>query len=169
MHEWQYILLVILLVICGITDILYKKVYNIIVFPAITLGIIMNYTFNGISGLKDSLLCLLIIGVLFFILFVWGAVGAGDAKLMMAISAIVGLHYIFDFTVYSVLAGGIMANVIIIKEKIFIQSWKHVLQFFLFLIPKLKLKRVPLKKQDSISFPFAYGISIGSLFYLLFI
>ncbi|HEC92294.1 MAG TPA: prepilin peptidase [Candidatus Atribacteria bacterium] len=132
MNEPKYILLISILLICGITDILYKKIYNIITFPAIVLGIIMNYTYNGIPGLIGSMIGLFIAGIIFFMLFIWGAIGAGDAKLMIAIGAIVCVNYIFDFILCSVIVGGIMANIIAIKNKRFVQSWKNVFKFFLF-------------------------------------
>jgi len=168
MEEQKIIILLIILTISGITDILKGKIYNIITFPGIIMGIALGYYYNGVTGLLTSFGGFGVAGLIFIVLYIWGGFGAGDVKLMMAIGAIVGIKFIFDFIFYSAIAGGIIANIVIIKNKRFVQSWKNVLRFFLFLIPKWHLKSVPLRKENSISIPFGYAISIGSLLYILF-
>ncbi len=166
MNQYQILLLVTILLISGITDILFGKIYNFITFPAIVLGLAMSFQFQGTPGLIGSFIGLVICTAIFMVLYAWGGFGAGDAKLMMAIGAIVGYELIWDFILYSAIAGGIMANVVIIKNKRFLQTWKHVLRFFLFLIPKYKFKSEPLKKEDSLVIPYGYAISMGSLVFL---
>ena len=169
MNPYQILFLVIILLICGITDILSGKIYNFITFPGIVMGLALNYHYHGTQGLIMSFLGLLISTVIFMILYIWGGFGAGDVKLMMVIGAIVGYKLIFDFILYSAIAGGIMANIVIIKNRQFLQTWKHVLRFFLFFIPGYHLKSEPLKKKHSFVIPYGCAISIGSLIYLYFI
>ncbi len=168
MNEYKILFLIIVLVISGITDILKGKIYNFVTFPGIVMGIAINWYYNSYSGLILSLSGLLISSVIFIILFMWGGFGAGDVKLMMAVGAIAGYKIIFDLILYSAVAGGIMANVVIIKNRCFLRTWTNVLRFFLFLIPGYKLKPEPLKKKNSIVLPYGYAISIGSLVYLYF-
>lgn len=162
----KIILLLVLMIICGVTDIWNRKIYNFITFPFIIMGLLVNFYLNGYSGLLSSAGALGICFVLFIILYITGGFGAGDVKLMMALGAIVGMKNIFTVIVYCVLAGGVMANIILIINKQFIQSWKHALRFFLFLVPFMKLKSEPLKKRDSIKVPFGYAISMGTLIYV---
>lgn len=167
MEEQKILLLLIILLISGITDMLKGKIYNWITFPGIVMGFALSYYYNGWSGLISSLAAFIITAVIFIVLYVLGGFGAGDVKLMMAIASIVGLRFIFPLIFYSVIAGGIMANIVIIKHKQFIKSWRNALRFFLFLIPKVRLKSEPLDKKNSITIPYGYAISIGSLIYFL--
>ena len=168
MNQYQILLLVIILLISGITDILYARIYNYITFPGIVMGLALSYHYNGTQGLIASGVGLLLCTGIFMFLYIWGGIGAGDAKLMMAIGAIAGYRLIFGFILYSAIAGGIMANVAIIKNKVFKKTWQHVGRFFLFLVPKYHLKSEPLKKTDSFFIPYGYAISIGSMVYLYF-
>lgn len=163
----KIILIVIIMLICGITDLLKGKIYNFVTFPGILMGFALNYHFNGWTGLISSAGAFGICFLIFIILYITGGFGAGDVKLIMALGSIVGLKLIFPILLYIVFTGGIMANVVMIKHKQFIKSWKHALRFFLFLIPRIHLKSEPLKKENSIVIPYGYAISLGTLIYFL--
>lgn len=168
MELQKILLLTAILLISGITDILKNKVYNAVTFPGILMGFVLNFYFLSWSGLLDSLFGFLICAVLFFLLYLWGGFGAGDAKLMMAVGAIAGTRYLFDLIVFSAVTGGIMAQVVIIRNGVFKKTWKNVLRFFLFLIPFLHLKSEPLEKKNSFYIPYAYSISMGIFLYMIF-
>ena len=167
MYEYKILLLLLIVVVSGITDLLNRKIYNCITFPGVVMGVALNCHIHGFNGLITSLLGFIICAVIFIILFIWGGFGAGDVKLMMAIGAIAGHKLIFDLILYSAIAGGIMANIVIIKNKKFIQTWKNVLRFFLFLVPKYHLISEPLEKKNSILIPYGYAISMGTIVYIL--
>ncbi|MBU1076459.1 MAG: A24 family peptidase [Spirochaetes bacterium] len=159
--------MVLFLTISGITDILKRKIYNVVTFPVMVMGFALNFYLGGLNALISSLAGFGICTILFFMVYAWGGFGAGDAKLMMALGAIVGLELVFNFILYSVLAGGLMANIVIIKKRRFIKTWKRVLRFFLFMIPKYRLKSESLSKDESIAIPYGYAVSLGSLTYCI--
>jgi prepilin peptidase CpaA len=168
MESQKILLLLAILLISGITDILTKKVYNSVTFPAIIMGLVLGFYYRGGPGLLDSFLGLVICTALFFLLYMWGGFGAGDAKLMMAMGAIIGTGYLFDFILYSAIMGGVMAQVVIIRNRVFFKTWRNVLRFFLFLVPFLHLKPEPLDRKNSFFIPYAYAISLGSFLYMIF-
>jgi len=169
MNSFQILFLITILLVCGITDILKGKIYNFLTFPGIIIGLASQWYYYGIKGLFTSFLGLAISTVFFIIIYIWGGIGAGDVKLMMVIGATVGYYLVFDFILYSAIAGGIMAHIVIIKNKRFIQTWRNILRFFFFLIPGYHLKSEPLRKENSLNIPYGYAISIGSLVYLFII
>lgn len=168
MESQKILLLLTILLISGITDILKKKVYNLVTFPGILMGLVLSFYFQSWSGLLDSFFGFLICSVLFILLYLWGGFGAGDAKLMMAVGAIAGTRNLFDLILFSAVTGGIMAQVVVIKNGVFIKTWKNVLRFFLFLVPFLHLKAEPLEKKNSYYIPYAYSISLGVFLYMIF-
>ncbi|MDD5067781.1 MAG: A24 family peptidase [bacterium] len=163
MEPGKIILLMIVLLVSGITDLLRKKVYNIVTFPGIIMGLLLGLYYNGPYGLLDSGLGFILASFIFLALYIWAGFGAGDVKLMMAVGSIVGMKLIFDFILYSAIMGGVMAVIVMIRNRVFLPSMKNVLRFFLFLIPKMRLVPEPLTPGDSFTVPYAYAISMGSL------
>lgn len=105
----MHILVLILLIISTIYDITHHRIPNKITLPAIVFGFILNVYYSGFLGLKNSFLgTALGIGLL-IIPFALGVIGGGDVKLLGAIGALNGYHFVFYAFLYSALVGGIMA------------------------------------------------------------
>lgn len=101
--------------ICGITDILYRKIPNYITFPLLFIAFGINiYKGNFIMALIGFSLAF-IIG---FVGFVLGQMGAGDIKLMSALGAGFGLEPLFSILLVASIVGLIYALVAYIIKTI---------------------------------------------------
>jgi prepilin peptidase CpaA len=85
----DFVLLIVIL-ICLVTDLRERRIYNKIVFPAVAAGIILNTAQFGLPGLRTSITGLLIGVMLFIVPFALGGLGAGDVKLLGAVGALKG-------------------------------------------------------------------------------
>jgi len=110
------------------TDLKGRKIYNIVLMPALILGIVINIYTTGWVGLMTSVQGL-ILGLIFLILpFILGGLGAGDVKLLATIGAIKGT----EFTLYTFigmgLSGGILATVLLVFQGRLLKTIKGLFQ-----------------------------------------
>ena len=116
------VVLVCLLLACSYEDFKNKIIPNKYTIPAIVAGFVLMSINGGFNGLKDSVLGFLLGFFIFLLPFMFGAMGAGDVKLLAAIGALKG----FTFTLYSFvaagIAGGVMVVVYIIYKRQFIKT-----------------------------------------------
>lgn len=115
---WTDYLLITISLVCLITDLRTRKILNIITFPGILAGIILNiflsgWITGGIFALKGLVLGILI----FWIPFAMGGLGAGDLKLLGVIGAFKGLNFTLYAGLYTAIAGGFISIIIIIFDK----------------------------------------------------
>ena len=86
--------LIIVLIICASTDLIHRKIYNVVLMPALLFALVYNAYYGGWVGLGQSLLGLLV-GLLILILpFAKGGIGAGDVKLLGVIGAFKGVQFV---------------------------------------------------------------------------
>ena len=144
-----------------------RRIPNCITFPAIILGLIINTYYFGWAGLKVSLLGLAVGLLLLIIPFALGGMGAGDVKLMAAVGALNGAGFAFYAFIYSALAGGVIAVILLI-----IRGQVKPVFFNLFIglgnlaagIRSEKGERRDLLPVDSgIRFPYGIAIMLGTI------
>ncbi|MEZ0229475.1 MAG: prepilin peptidase [Planctomycetota bacterium] len=100
------VLLFLVLIVAATTDVLYKKVYNWLTYPAIAFGLTLGYC---VGHLGDHLAGLGVAGTIFGVAALTGGVGRGDWKLISAIGAIKGLEFCIWAIFYSSLFGAALA------------------------------------------------------------
>ena len=91
-----------------------KLIPNILTFPAMLTGLIYYTLTNGGEGLLFSLGGLATGLAVLLILFLMGAMGAGDAKLMGAIGALSGTHAVVNAALFTMVSGGVYALILIL-------------------------------------------------------
>src|ERR1700733_9890176 len=102
------IVLVILILIAGAYDVLYRRIPNWLTLGGVLAGIGLNsFLYPGWPGLRLSLLGLAAGFSAYFILYSLRAMGAGDVKLMAAIGALVGVQDWFGIFILTAIIGGI--------------------------------------------------------------
>jgi prepilin peptidase CpaA len=112
-EPFLFSILGLILFAASITDIWKNKVYNWLTFPAMALGLILNMAAYHWSGLGFSALGLVVGGLIFLPAYLWGGMGAGDIKLLAVIGAFMGTVFVINTALYSALAGGAAAVVIL--------------------------------------------------------
>jgi len=101
------------------TDLKSGKIYNCFTLPSIIAGFILNMLLNPanrFAGLSNSFLGFAIAFAFFIIPYVFGALGAGDVKLLMAIGALKGYSFIIYTTIATGLVSFILALLVFIME-----------------------------------------------------
>lgn len=163
-------LLAIVLLVCLYTDIRYKKIYNVVTFPAIVVAIISNIYLNGYSGGISSFKGLFLGIALLFIPFAMGGIGAGDVKLLGVVGAFKGLEFVFTTFLAMAVIGGLISLGMMIRSKNFIIRLKGILLTilsFLRIIPKTQVLD-NIESSTALTFPYGIAITAGTVIaYLL--
>ncbi|MDD3889846.1 MAG: prepilin peptidase [Syntrophomonadaceae bacterium] len=159
----QNVVLTSLLFICLITDLRERRIYNLVLLPALIFGLIYNIFIGGWAGLGQSLLGLLVgLGVL-IVPFALGGMGAGDVKLLAIIGAIKGPAFVLYTTIGMGLTGGVIGLVILAYEgKLWHTITSFLRGFWLMLITSFKVISFDFDHEKTM-FPYGVAIVAGAL------
>lgn len=102
-------IMIVVLLVAAIFDYRFRRVPNIVTFPAIVGGMSIAFLQGGFASLSFSTLGLFLGIALLSLPYAMGGIGAGDVKLMGTIGAIKGPWFMFDTFLVSSIIGGIMA------------------------------------------------------------
>lgn len=101
--------LMVVLLIAAIFDYRFRKVPNLVTFPAIIGGMSIAFLQGGFASLSASTAGLFLGIALLSIPYAKGGIGAGDVKLLGAIGAIKDPWFVFVTFLAAAIIGGIMA------------------------------------------------------------
>ena len=87
--QWSVVLAAALL--AALNDLRSRRIPNLLTLPLFACGVAQAVWAAGSSGLADSLLGCVVAGLPYVVLFLYAGGGAGDAKLMGALGAWLGL------------------------------------------------------------------------------
>ena len=158
-----------ILVVAAVTDLRTQKIPNLLTFSTMFLGLVYHSIINGWSGIIFSIEGLLLGIAILIIPYIMGGMGAGDAKLMGAIGAMVGPKGVFIAFLYTAIAGGIYALIILLFN---MEYFKDFMKRSLITIKSFVLTRqfisVPAEKSKNKP-KLCYGVSIaiGTFSYIL--
>ena len=163
--------LVMLVAAASFFDLRERRIPNLLVFPAALLGLGFNLA-RGWDGLTFGLKGLAVGFALLFVPHLFGAMGAGDVKLLAAIGAFVGAVDVTRVLLATVLCYPLMAAVIVIRErkvKVTLLRFRRVFFNFLgYFAPSFKLYAARIEGRDdpsveSATTPFGLAIAAGTL------
>ncbi|MFC1517006.1 prepilin peptidase [Candidatus Margulisiibacteriota bacterium] len=168
-----YYVLFLIILIAVSTDLKARKIYNLLTFPGMLLGIALNMLIVSkaapLAGLWFSLQGLLFGILIFFIPFALGGLGAGDLKLLGVIGAFGGLNFVLWAGLYSAIAGGVISLLIILfdrtKLKVTGRFFKNLLNSLLY-----QIKITPPEKENIAGrrFPYSFAVLTGTILAILF-
>ncbi len=141
---WSLQIFSIVSLICAVTDYFYNKIFNIITFSLLVFGLIMSLMQSNVSW-WIPLLSIVFAFSIYLPLVILKLMGAGDAKLSMALASILGIRSTWELFFYSVLIASFGAFAILIRKKrvkLFFKEMKLMFQSIFykglsFHIPKL--------------------------------
>ena len=158
-----------ILIIAVTIDIRVRKIPNLLTFPAMVTALTFHSVTGGWKGFVFSAEGLAIGIALFLIPYIMGGMGAGDAKLMGAIGAIIGPRGVFLASLFTAVAGGIYALIVFLLNmqyfKGFIERSALTLKVFAF-----TRNFIPIPADESEKKPrLCYGVAIaaGTFSYLI--
>jgi prepilin peptidase CpaA len=162
------LLLLSILIISAIIDFRSQKIPNLITFPTIIIALLYHFFTHGIDGLIFSALGLVTGIGLLIIPYIFDGMGAGDAKLMGAVGAVLGAKNVFVAFLFTALVGGIYAVILIlINQKQFKGFFKkQLITLKLFILTR---KFIPDPVEENNKKPrLCYGVAIalGTFIYM---
>jgi prepilin peptidase CpaA len=155
----QWSLIGLLTGIASFTDIRRYRIPNWLTISGVCVGLSYHALNEGMNGLLFSVFGFVFGLVLLFILYLFGALGAGDVKLFAAYGAIAGMEFVTHSLVYAVIYAGLIGIVILIIQKKLFQRmlWIfHALFNFLILKELLVFKSIP--QNQMLQFPFMWAV-----------
>jgi prepilin peptidase CpaA len=166
---WSTNLLIILLIICVITDLRERKIYNAVLFPFLLVAMVLQLFTEGLSGVTGALLGMIVgLGIL-LIPYLLGGMGAGDVKLLAVIGGIKGIEFVLFTSLYMAFAGGIFALLILVFRKGLKARLTKVLYFLHGLRSGMRLTHI-LHDNDALktTYPYGVAIAVGALYQAFF-
>lgn len=162
---WSNFLLVTLLVICVITDLIERKIYNKVLFPFLAAAWIFPTITGGIHGFTAALLGTFVGICILIIPYLLGGMGAGDVKLLAVIGGLKGASFVLWTSLYMALAGGMIAILVLTFRK---GLMKRMLYLIFSLFQGMSLSFVEDKHSMTSAFPYGVAIAAGAVYQLLF-
>lgn len=156
--------LLILILMTGIatyTDLKENKIKNKHILIFLIIGLILSIVDNGLIGLKNSLLGIVVPFVILFIFFAFRMFGAGDIKLFCAIGSIMGVSFAVNNIIYSFLLAGIVVILKLLLSKKMIQTFKGIYYYFSNMLLAQSVSEFEATTNER--FPFAIAILLGTI------
>jgi len=164
---WAFCVLAVVLVAGAVTDVWRGKIFNVITYPAIVVGLVGHalvglYAGNDAEtmGFVGSAFGLGAGFVPMLIFWLAGGVGGGDAKLMAAVGALSGWRFALSAMFYGFAVAALMAIIVIIRKKVLLRTLKRIFRtLYLALTPG---KRIGPDVTDSPKVPIGLAMCIGA-------
>ncbi|OQY05714.1 MAG: hypothetical protein B6I25_05250 [Planctomycetales bacterium 4572_13] len=165
--QWGVVLVASL--VAALTDLKDRRIPNVLTLPLLAAGILQAGLFDGFDGLKSSLLAMVILALPYILLFIFAGGGAGDAKLMAAVGAWLGI----EAGVVALVAISICAVVLALLRAVFAGRFFEVLNnikvkmlFFMFFLSSRGAAKYAggmetADDQDALTIPYGPAIFAG--------
>ncbi|MCL6458650.1 MAG: prepilin peptidase [Gorillibacterium sp.] len=147
-----------------ITDMRSQCIPNWLTLSGAALGFLLQIFSSGKEGLGHAAIGLALGFIPFFLLYLFGALGAGDVKLFAAIGSITGGIFVLNCALYSILFAGIIGAGIYLQQKLFLGRVRLILfAVYRFMTSRdfSELQLIPHK--DMLRFPFMYAVTPATL------
>ncbi|WP_205603786.1 A24 family peptidase [Bacillus mesophilus] len=162
------ILLLIVLLICLVTDLKSRKIYNKVIFPSLLLTFILHFSLDGLSGLGFSLLGFVVGFSILLIPYFLGGMGAGDVKLLAVIGAMKGMNFVILTSIYMALLGGVIALLVLMFRKGALQRIKSIFYSMSCFRSGVRLPLFLDKEGLKTTYPYGVAITGGALVSLFY-
>jgi len=165
------VILVTLVLIAAVYDVRFRRIPNWLTVSGVVVGLALNtFLFPVWPGLKIALVGFAVAFGVYFILYALHAMGAGDAKLMAGVGALVGWQDWFGIFILTAILGGMIALIALLFRKRLMSTVFNVG----FILSEMKSGRAAYKSREDLdvrsptSFGLPHGavIAVGTIFFL---
>jgi len=156
---------VLVALVGAVTDVRGARIPNKLTYTALLAALSLRSTLLGLDGLKSGALGMLIAGGLFLVLFVLGAMGGGDMKLMAAVGAWVGSTQVATLILAAAIAGGVLAIIRIVFRNMVGETLRNTIRLIYYRLTSGLQPHPELNVQSpgSQRVPFGVAIAVGAL------
>lgn len=168
--NWMLSALAVALVIAVVTDLTTHRIPNWLTLSLVVVGlagqVVVGHWQGLLVGLGGGL-----VGLLCFLPFhIFGAMGAGDVKLMTAVGVLVGPQVAFVSVLATIVFGGGIALIFIGLRGGLGAMWRRYSQMAVLLASRQPVYLAPAAGEAAAErFPYALAIACGSFFSLWFL
>lgn len=150
------------------TDLKFHKIPNLLTFPAMLAGFLLNIPNNWV----DSILGLTLVLAAFIPVYIMGAAAAGDVKVLMAVGLTMGYRFMLTAILFIIFFNLIITAIILAKKKklgyvlrFTYTELKYRFLFFLGYRRKVLVEKPDIKPEVFIPYmpAVAIGINLGLL------
>jgi len=172
--------MLVLMLLAAKQDISSHRISNKLVLTGVLFGVVLNgilpegLGFNSqVPGALGWLAAFkgVAVGIGLFLPLYWlRAMGAGDVKLMGMVGAFLGPNDVLGAVLATLVAGGVMALLVVMWSKQLGPMWQNVKLIFYGSAVKLSTGQAPLMNDLPVSvgkLPYAVAISLGTFAYLI--
>jgi len=107
-------LLIAVALLACVTDLLEQRIYNVLTFPALLVGVMMHVAggvwWDGLAGAAA-------IGAPYFLLFAFNVMKAGDVKLLMALGALGGWRFALLLAFAAFVSSALLHATVLVVER----------------------------------------------------
>jgi len=150
----------------GISDLRSASIPNWLTYGGLVAALTERFALLGLSGVKGGLVGLLAAGIPFFLLFLIGAIGGGDVKLMGCVGAWAGGGQVVSVVMAAAFAGGLLAILYVIFHRGIRQTCRNLIDLVRFHVtcgfrshPVLNVGATGTSRV-----PFGVAIALGTMF-----
>ncbi len=149
----------------GASDLRSARIPNWLTYSGLLTALMLRFGVLGWSGFKSGAIGMLVAGVLFFVLFVLGAMGGGDVKLMASVGAWAGSAQVIAVLLAAALAGGLLAIFYMLFRQGVRTTFSNLSELIRFRLTS-GLRPHPLLnvREAGTRVPFGVAIAMGTLF-----
>ena len=150
----------------GVSDLRSARIPNWLTYSGLAVALLVRFAILGRRGFESGMIGMLIAGVCFFVLFVMGAMGGGDVKLMGCVGAWAGSHQVLSILLAAALAGGLLALVYVLFGQGIRKTFCNLADLIRFRVGSGVQPHPTLNVGNSgaLRVPFGVAIAMGTIF-----
>jgi prepilin peptidase CpaA len=167
---YAYLKMALLLVMLGLAlyqDVSAHKIKNWLTLTAALAGVALNFVEKGPAGLVMAVQGWLVPVLALMLLYRLNMMGAGDIKLFAAMGSLMGLEFVTLCFIFSVFTGGVIAFVILIREKALAARMIKIIRYFCLMAATGRIMPYVARGDNSSKFIFSAAIVPGAIVQLL--
>ncbi|WP_245830969.1 A24 family peptidase [Sediminibacillus massiliensis] len=158
------VFLLTVLLICVVTDLKSRKIYNKVIYPSLLLAFIFHFAVAGWQGLSHAFIGFLIGFGLLLIPYFMGGMGAGDVKLIALIGALKGGAFVFQSFLYIAIVGALMAlSILFVRRGMF----KSIVYYVASLRGGVRLPGGISRGSLTATYPYGVAIAAGVVLHMI--
>lgn len=149
--------------VCVITDLLERKIYNVVVLTGLITALVLNMVTQGAYlGITFTLAGLFTGIILLVFPFAMGGLGAGDVKMLGMIGAFTGSMVVIQVLLVSAIVGGFFALATMLKQGKMLKRFKMLfIGLFCSAGTRKTVHMNNLQDQAAEKYAIPYGVALG--------
>jgi len=156
----------LLAVAAGWTDLRSRRIPNWLTVPGLLLGVVLNLSLGGWSGLKTSLLGAGLGLALLLPFVLLRSLGAGDWKFAGALGAFTGPGLLVDMLLASVFVAGAMALILVVYKGRLVETMRNIGHILISLVTfRLPGSHVTLDNPNALKIPKGVALALTVVLY----